>query len=1221
MYKSEILEKLKNKPSYIKINQYDPSFFEARGKIAESEKPKPKGSWFSIPLRTISRGLDYLATFNPLEAAESIGGMVKESLASAKKFVKSPFELHKLVKYNNEVKELNKAKRQGKISEQAYNSRMNVIGAEAKKLSQEYDPKTAASDALSASLLIPGGGVAKGITEEGLNFLARGGLKGITRQTIKKGLTSSIPKATGVLGRGFQMATLERPMSTPIGKGIIQASKKLAEGKAIADITPKITGKEVKPIKLMKEGKAREAVKFAGMMTTPIPFVGEAFQKISQGKKYVATASEYQAAEPAFKEYFGKAMDKVSVFKNKDARAGAEAYILGVMKEKAIPINKKNIVKFLDDIYSPKIQDLPMISNSVKRLLKANGVEKVEDVSKMTNDMLEGILKNKSDVKALRESIEEMGKTSFTGMPFKTPEEQLKALAVFGHKGIHSGTWRGTPAELRSEIAKSYDEIAKGIKGPEIGAAKTKTPKTKTPKFITPKDLIQKGKKAEQEYREWVRKQPEALERIKQFKEQAKTITNKKAAAKFLKDKKHEFDTEFSKKFAERIKGAIPKTKAITPYKKPPPKQYAFTMKNKTKWGGWTSKTAKELGFDNLYSQGVRELPKGDASFLEGRKAELGRIINKFKEGKVGKLLTPQNSREIYSKIRAKLDKSIFEAFGKDASKAEKIIHETLGEPLVKAWGKKVVPIFKPSERELGIKAWKDVVAKVTGKSLDSEEVLKLAKKLDKDARAAFVTSMKEAGVPTYIVDKMRAASGFYNWAYYNLYTLPRFQLRARFWWQQIPEVYEWGTARASKFKAGSLIKKALGKQISLKRTLNKKSELSETQRIIEGTMLGQTEDITTSGVRGMLFHKKNEANAYGMATILEADKALNSMPVVRNYLKKHGLKSAEEIPYLRKTFYAPLADDAENLGKIIKKYGFNGAKAHLADPTKTVLKQGREAAVFDNAIREALKIAKPNAYKEAIPLFLYNPDRSALEKSLHGWPMFPLSYALKVADRGGGYILEGKAIRPKVFASIINATQDIHENEKIKEMEKKYWNLFNATEDWLPVDPSYDFSTGFLPPFSKMLWRWAENPEYYLDEKRGVERSMKVLWPAYREAKGWKQVYDNIAHLHKKVRDGDTMTEEEARKIIEGFRYKEPTKIKKVKLPKLPAKPKEKSKVKDYRTTQEKRFSEKKARRKKLLELKPKEKKEEKKFTPKITVPKTVKPKPLITRPRYSKP
>ena len=1230
-----------------------------------------KKNWLNIPMKTISRGLDYLSTFNPLESAEAIGGMVKDSLSSAKKFAKAPLEIYRLAQYDKEVKELEDQKKKGKISDQAYASRMNVIGGEAKRLSQEYDPKTAVSDALSAATLFPTGSIAKSLVGEGVKFIARGGvketIKGITKESLKRSITPTIPKAPGIVSKAFQRATLARPMSTPVGKSLFKASTKLAEGKAISDTFSKVTGREITPVKLMEEGTAREVVRVGGMLVSPIPFVGKAFKEIAKVKKYTTTASEYSSGESAFKKYFGKALDDVEIFRNKEARAGAEAYITGVMKEKGIAINEKNIAKFLDDIYSPKIKDLPMVSNSIKRLLAANGIKKVEDISKMTDEMLEGIIKDKTGIQSIREAIDEMGKVSFTGMHFKTPEEQLKALAVFGHKGVHSGTWRGTVQELRAEIVKSYDEIMKGVRGePKVEgplrALKFKGAPVPVTKFKTSEELLEtlnkktagtikaiedmRKAKIEKIGAKGILKVKEEIKDIKEMRRELQKSTRgtralrtqERAAAdamirelekKFVdlseiavsikKQAKAKLAIELKEKSEKVFKAQLPK---VTALEKAPERIPEFVIKHKkTEWGGWTDKSAKELGFDSLYSQGVRELPKGDVAFMEGRKAELGRVINKFKEGRIGKLLTPQNSREIYQGIREKLDKSVVQAFGKDASKAEKVIHEILGEPLLKAWGKKIVPIYKPTERELGFKVWKDVVSRVTGKSMDSADVAAMARKLDKDARKAFVTSMTEAGIPTNIIDKMRATSGFYNWAYYNLYTLPRFQLRAGFWWQQIPEVYEWGTVRASKFAKESLIRRSINNQVSLNRTLNRSSELSDTQKIIEGSMLGQTEDITTSGVRGMLFHKKNEANAYGMATVIETDKALNSMPVVKNFLKEHGLKSAEEIPYLRKTFYGPLADDAEELGKIIDKYGFGGAKAHLADPTKTVLEKGREAAVFDNAIREALKISKPNAYKEAIPLFLYNPNRSALEKSLHAWPMFPLSYSLKLAERGGGYILEGTAIRSKIFASIINVSKQAEEDKSMQEMERKYYNLFNAAKAWSPMDPDYDFSTGFLPPFSKMLLRWAENPEYYLDEKDGMERSMKVLWPAYREAKGWQQLYNNVKRMQDKVRKSDTMTEAEANKIIEGFRYKEPEKIGKIKMPELPEKPEEpKKKVRDLRTAQEKAFAEKKERRARLLEIKPKKEEEKEKVIPKISVPKTFKPKATPLRPPYSK-
>lgn len=1262
MYQSEILDKIRNQPKYTKVSQYDPEFFAARETLARADKPKPRGSWFSAPLKTFSRGLDYLATYNPLESIEAISGMAKDSLASAEKFAKSPFELHKLVKYNSEVKQLNKAKQQGKISEHAYRNRMGIISAEARNLSKQYDPKTAVSDALSASLLIPGTGTVKGIAKGALSFLKREGIKSLAKPTIAKGAKLGLESTMRETGR----ALISRPLSTPISKGLFKASERLAEGKAVSDIFSKVTGREIKPIKLMEEGKAREAVEFAGMMTTPIPYIGKAFKGVGKVKKYVATATEYQAGESAFKKYFGDAL-KMKAFQNKELRAASEAQIFKVMKEKGITVNEKNIISFLEDIYSPKIKDLPIISNSIKRLLKANGIEKVEDISKMTDDMLEGILKDKKDIVAIKESIEEMGKVSFTGMHFKTKEDQLKAMAVFEYTGVHTGTWKRSAEELKKFVNETYAKIEKSgakILGPEIGmkfkGAPIFKPKTseslletlnkKTSGTIKAiEDLRKKGiEKIGRRGIENVMKEIKEIKEMRRQLQKTKRGTRKlraverKAADDIIselenkykdlseiaisvkKQAKIKLTKEMEAKTFQVFKAQLPKTKALV---KAPEKISAFTMKpNKLKSGSWENNRAvmgmPKREFSDLYSQGVRDLPKGDISFLKGRKAELGRTLNKMAEGRLGKLLMPQNSKEIYSKIRTKLDNSLVKAFGKDTGKAEKAIQKELDRPLVIGVGDFGIklPIYRPSERELGKKAWRRIISEATGESISSEKVKVLAKQLNKEMSAAFVTSMKEAGVPTNLIDKMRATSGSFNWMFYNLYTLPRFQLRAQFWMQQVPEVYQWGHARTSKLATGSLARAMGNKQIELGRTINWKG-MSETQKEITRIMaIGQTEEISGAGVRAIAFSRKNEANAYGLGFLLEVDKILKNAPKTTKYLKKHGLKSVEDIPYLKKTIYTPLADDAENLGSLLKKYGIGGGKAHLADPTKTVLPHGIDVAEWDNVIRESFKIARANAYKEAIPLFLYNPNRSMLEKSLHAWPMFPLSYALKVADRGGGYILEGKVIRSKVFASIINTMTDIHENEEIKDMESKYWNLFNAAEGLLPIDPSYDFSTGFLPPFSKMLWRWAENPEYYLDEEKGVERSMKVLWPAYREAKGWKQVYDNVKRMNKKVRESGTMTEEEARKIIEEFRFKEPTKVERERLPKLGERPEKKKKAVDHRTAQEKTFAEKKARRKKLLEISPKKKEEKKKFIPKITVPKTFKPKPPTVRPPYSK-
>lgn len=1231
-----------------------------------------KKNWLNVPMKTISRGLDYLSTFNPLESAEAIGGMVKDSLSSAKKFAKAPIEIHRLAQYDKEVKELESQKKKGKISDQAYASRMNVIGGEAKRLSQEYDPKTAASDALSAATLFPTGSIAKSLVGEGVKFVARGGVKetirGITKESLKRSITPTIPKAPGIVSKAFQRATLARPMSTPVGKSLFKVSTKLAEKKAMVDVFGKVTGREITPVKLMEEGPAREITRVGGMIVSPIPYIGKAFKGVTKTKKYIATATETQAGESAFRKYFGKETMKLVPDKQGEVDIAAQAF--RVMKEGAIPVNEKNIISYLKDSINPSIDSLPMISNSMKRILKANGINKISDISKMTDEALEGILKDKKDIKALKESIEEMGKTSITGVHFKTKEEQLKALIVFEYTGVHTGTFLRSADELRNFVNVTYDKIIKGtldIKGPLKGLKFEGAPIPVT-KFKTSEELLEtlnkktagtikaiedmRKAKIEKIGAKGILKVKEEIKDIKEMRRELQKSTRgtralrtkeraaadamirelekkfvdlSEIAASIKKQAKIKLDIEMKEKAKKVFEAQLPKTKALV---KAPERVPAFAMKpNKLISGKWDDNRAligmPKEEVSTLYSQGSRDLPKGDVSFMEGRKAELGRTLNKLAEGKLGKLLMPQNSREIYSKIRTKLDASLVKAFGKDVGKAEKVIQKELDKPLViglSGFGLKL-PIYKPTERELGKKAWRRIISQVTGESVDSEKVKSLAKTMDNDMRTAFVTSMKEAGIPTNLIDKMRSTSGFFNWTFYNLYTLPRFQLRPLFWAQQVPEVYQWGHVRTSKLAADDWARFAGNKQLEFNRTINLKSGSSETQKKVSNFIIGQTEEISGSGARAMEFARRNEANAYGMAIILESDKALNSMPIVRNYLKKHGLKKASEIPILRKKFYGPLKDDAENLGGIIDKYGVGGAKAHLADPTKTVLKKGLEDALFDNAIREAIKISKPNAYKEAIPLFLYNPNRSMLEKSLHSWPMFPLSYSLKVAERGGGYILEGTAIRSKIFAGIINVFQQAEENESIKKMESKYYNLFNAATSWFPVDPSYDFSTGFLPPFSKMLLRWSENPEYYLDEEKGMERSMKVLWPAYREAKGWQQLYNNVKRMQDKVRKSDTMTEAEANKIIEGFRYKEPEKIGKIKMPELPEKPEEpKKKVRDFRTAQEKAFAEKKERRKKLLEIKTKKEEEVKKIVPKISVPKTFKPKETPLRPPYSK-
>jgi len=119
------------------------------------------------------------------------------------------------------------------------------------------------------------------------------------------------------------------------------------------------------------------------------------------------------------------------------------------------------------------------------------------------------------------------------------------------------------------------------------------------------------------------------------------------------------------------------------------------------------------------------------------------------------------------------------------------------------------------------------------------------------------------------------------------------------------------------------------------------------------------------------LYVRKSISNAGGLALLLEIDKALNSMPIVKKYLKVHGLEKAEEIPYLREMFYEPLADDAKELGKMINKYGFNGAVVREEEEISILENWEREVEteidddILNQAIREAMKIARRELYNE----------------------------------------------------------------------------------------------------------------------------------------------------------------------------------------------------------------------------------------------------------------
>ncbi len=1278
MYKPEILNEFEQRKKIRKIYPYQGKYFDAMSvasKKEEEERAKTRSSWFNLPMSVIGKGLDYLSSFNPLEVGEKLGGMIQDTLRVGEKAISAPGRIYQLLKYQKEVKSLQEKKNKGQISPEEYRKRISFINKDVSRLQQGYSFKEGITDAASAVSTIASLYPVGKIGAMGARALLKGGVtKALSRSAIKEALTPTLPKATGKFGKAFQLATLSRPLSTPAAKVIGEASKQIAGGKVAADIATKLIphGEErFKPVKILPEGLGRESLIIGGQLLTPLPFVGKVFRRLSKAKKFIGKASEYQAADEAFKRFFGKeAIEKVPVFKDKDTRASALAYFMGVMKERGIPITKENFISFLDDIYRPKVKDLPIISKTIKKALQANGIKYVKDVAEMDDEALMNIVKSKNDIKKIKEAIDEIGKTDFTGMHFTTPEEQLKALASFMYKGVHSGTWRGTAQELKAEVEKNYDEILKGIKG----EAKIKGPMKgiKFKEFPIPIMKLKTSDEALKEIQDKTNRIIEAIRKIKEKKiekigiksiikvedeikevkkmrrelQRSKRRTRKframerKAADELLQElkEKHEeltriteslkkqareaMEEELKTKRKEVFASQFPKTKAIA---KAPEVIPEFIIKaEKPKVGAWTKKTVKDLGYDTLYNQGVRELPKGDKSFLEGRKAWLGKIINKLKEGKIGRWLVPQNSRAIYEKIRDRLDKGLFEVLGDDAERAKKIIEEELKRPLTLLWTK--VPVYRPTERELGVGVWKDIVSKLYNKPKADEEVIEIAKKLDKMARNAFVTSMREAGIPTHLIDKLRSYSEFYNTLYFY-YTLGRFYVRPTFWIQQIPETYMWGTVRADKTPEGSLLRKALQRQISLDRTIKDfwKPRLTRGQEAVLSKALGYTEDAFITGWRQMPFMMKNEANAYGLGLVLKADKALENMPVVKEYLKKHGLKRVEDIPYLRDHFYKPLADDAEKIAEIIDKYGFAGAKAHLADETKTLLQKGKEAAIFDNAIREALKIARYTAFEEAVPLFLYNPNRSALEKTLHGGIMFPLSYIMKVSSRGGEYLLGGKAIRPKIAASIINRLDKWHQSEEGKKFESKYYNLVNLAESWLPMDPSYPFSTGYLPPFSKMVYRWIEKPEFYLDEKKGAERSLRVLIPSYREIKGWQSLLRNIKDLQDDIR-GDLlkgkMTEKEAKEILEKFRYKAPEELPGYKVPKLkPVKFEKKTKI-ETKTSKEKAFEEKKKIREKLpsIPVSSRKKKEKSIYEAIIKAPEKQKIPSPFKRKRYSK-
>lgn len=1286
MYDSSILQSLKKQQSAaknIKVSSYQGSAFNSmKLNTTAAASTKPLSSWINIPLATIGKGLDYLASFNPLQAVEKVGGMVKEVMNVGNDMANIPGTFAKAFDLNKQEKSLNEKLNKGQISQEDYNNQMGAIKTSFANISQKYNLKTGMEAGLTvgdaAATLAPVGGLLKGVAKG----VVKGAVKKGAAQEVKNLFTPAVKSAaevasnemkTGLLSKGFQ--AVKTVASAPAMKFAGNFNNKLMESAAISDVARKVTpdsqGKFA-PVKIMPDGAARDAAIFGGQLFSPVPFVGKTFNALSKGKNFLGEAADYQAAESAFQNFFGDALNKVEVFKTPEARATAEKYFMGVMKEKGMMLDETSITKFLDDVYSPKVKDLPNIASSTKKVLQASGVEKIEDLKKMDDTMLQELLKNPDDVSKLKGSMEEIGKTDFTGMHFTTPEDQLKAMASFMYNGVHSGTWRGTADELKAEVSKNYDNILKGIKGEtkvEGPMAQLKFPGSPVPvtKFKTSAELLEIIQKktsgtiqAIEDARKVgidnvgknvIEKTGQDLELVKQMRRDLQKSSRgtsafraeeRAAADSMIAELQTKYDDlvrtsgsvktqmteqlarEMETKTGEVFQSQFPKTQALTVAPEVVPK---FVIKHEEPvLGAWTKKTADEQGFDTLYNQGVRELPKGDASFLEGRKADIGKAINQLKDSKIGSLLVPQNSKVIYEKISNSLDKNLIDVFGKDASRAAEAVKTKLQKPMISIMGKDV-PIYKPTERELGIGAWKEVAAEITGKAKYSDEVGAMAKQLDKGARQAFVTSMKEAGVGTNVVDKLRANSAFYNSMYYY-YTLGRFNLRAMYHFQQVPEVYMWGTVRADKLATGSLIKTAAEKQVALKRTIGDftKPTLTKGQESVMTNALGYTEDIASTSWRQFPFAVKNEANAYGQAMVINADKALNSMPVVKEYLAKNGLKSAEEIPYLREMFYSPLADDADNMANVINKYGFDGAKAHLADETKNTLENGREAAVFDNAIREAMKISKATAYQEAMPLFLYNPNRSTLEKSLHSSIMFPLSYVIKATTRGGEYLLDGNAIRPQIMSSVISAIDSFNNSEFGKNFSKKYYNLLDMAESWSPINPNYPYSTGFLPPFSKMVYRWMEKPDFYLDPEKGAERSLSVMIPAYREMKGWQDLVKNITKVQDDVRANISSSTDPAQadKIIKDFMEGKTISVPRIQ--NLPDRaPKATGGIKDNRTASEKAFDEKKALRGSLTDTAPVPAPTPvtptTKYVPKLTIPNRVTPAPATVRaPYYNK-
>ena len=126
-----------------------------------------------------------------------------------------------------------------------------------------------------------------------------------------------------------------------------------------------------------------------------------------------------------------------------------------------------------------------------------------------------------------------------------------------------------------------------------------------------------------------------------------------------------------------------------------------------------------------------------------------------------------------------------------------------------------------------------------------------------------------------------------------------------------------------------------------------------------------------------------NKIIANGFFLILKIDRALNNMPIIKSYIEKHGLKNAEEIPYLRENFYIPLSQSAEKpnefgyLGAITEENNVNISEdwERAVESDVVGMSENHERAteinllenIFDQAIREAMKIGRRESYYDLV--------------------------------------------------------------------------------------------------------------------------------------------------------------------------------------------------------------------------------------------------------------